>query len=249
MPIETVKRNVRTSLKELVDMASQNDVELIRDALGIKDTDEELVDKALRETRNLDTKKQRLIQVIDGEPRDPGDNGDLVVAKISRGYKFFVFSEKKWNEVSSFSESSILALINGLSNNGLRGGGDQNAPSIDRYHNPLDFVDQDTLKYDSGWFAVSNNTTYVSGTSSGFNSIDLSRKPTISFVNIFFATSSPGTTDPVYPVNTIDTDNGVYLKYTPTSITLRTGANHVTTYWNGTITVNATSGYLKVIVL
>ena len=101
------------------------------------------------------------------------------------------------------------------------------------------------ILYTSGWFAVNNNTTYLSGTSTGFAACDIVMAE-IKSIQVFFSTAATDTT--MYNMIENGTAEGVGMKIVTNRISLRTGSDYITKYWNGSSFVSATSGYLKVVV-
>ena len=99
--------------------------------------------------------------------------------------------------------------------------------------------------YNSGWFAVSHNTTYTSGTSTDFRACDITMAD-VKSIQVFFSTAANDTT--LYNVTENGTAEGVALKIVTNRISLRTGSTYITQYWNGSSFVSATNGYLKVVV-
>ena len=238
--MEPKRQRKRSTLKELADMASQNDIDLVKRTLGIESIDEVLLLKALNDYRGLQASKQNKIE-IKNLLAPGGKQGDL---RITRGWNkdhlLYVYNDKKWRPIKAEAATTFGGMTPTISRRGSNQG---NEPA--RRRNTSFDTNVRHILYNSGWFAVNNNTTYTSGTSTGFAACDMTMGD-IHNIQIFFSTAANDTT--LYNVTENGTTEGVALKIVTNRISLRTGSTYITQYWNGSSFVSATSGYLKVVV-
>lgn len=237
--MEMPKVRKRSTLKELAEMAGPDDIQLVRETLGIEEPDEELIIKALNLARLLENKKQNKIEL--GTTLTPGNEGDLRMGQgWNKDYLLYFYKDGRWRSVKA--ESPVAP--GGGQGFSLRSSGNQDNEERGGYR-AASTLDLPEL-YNSGWFAVNNDTTYTSGTSTGFGSFSRDDMNTIKGIHVFFSTAASSTT--IYTIPENSTAEGVGLKINSTRISLRTGSDYVAKYWNGSSWTSATSGYLKVVV-
>ena len=199
---------------------------------------EELSLDALRKVRNLEHKSQDRIDYFDTLPDAGGYNNHSLVVVGSVNPSLFMKINNNWVELGaggSTGTSQQTSRGRGRRSNGSRSSfAPPQRPSHESVDNPL---------YNSGWFAVANNTTYTAGTTSGFGSF--SKNPS-SLISLHVRFSTAANDETMYNVRNDGTTSGVSLKVSSGALIARTGSSYITQYYDGSSWQNATSGYLKI---
>ena len=237
--MEPKKQRKKSTLKELASMASQNDIDLVKSTLGIQSIDEDLLLKALNDYRGLQASKQDKIE-IKSILLSGAKQGDLRVTRgFNKEHLLYIYNDRKWYPIKAEAATTFGTMVTPSRRNST----ESNEPS--RVRNTSFEYSASNILYTSGWFAVNNNTTYLSGTSTGFAACDIVMAE-IKSIQVFFSTAATDTT--MYNMIENGTAEGVGMKIVTNRISLRTGSDYITKYWNGSSFVSATSGYLKVVV-